>query len=151
MKYRNTTTAEIIEAVQATRSGTHDIPGGIMYLDEGDWMVTRADGSVEGYQSSHPFWSDYEEVVQTRVVEVTVGAAKTFAAERLTGTGWVRGASKASQAEAEADVPAKPVERVVKEFEGGAVKAELVVGDDPKTPEVETSFWQRTLEFLGIR
>ena len=150
MKYRNKNTGEVVTAIQATRSGMHEIPGGVMYLDDGDWMVTRADGSVEGYQEAHPFWVDHDEIVETRVVEVNDGKAVTYVAERKTGTGWVRGTAKASQALAEADVPAKPVERVVKEFEGGVLKNELVVGDDPLTPEVETSFFRRVLNFIGL-
>lgn len=150
MKYRNTSTGEIIEATQSTTRGSRPIPGGEMWLDVDDWLVQRANGEYEGYQPSHPFWADYDEVVETRVVKVEVGKTVAYHAERLTTTGWVRGSAKATLAEAEADMPAKPVEAIVKTYEGGVLTAELAVGDDPSTPQVETTFWQKVKSFVGL-
>lgn len=151
MKYRHRTTGEIIEATQSTTRGSRPIPGGEMWLDVDDWLVQRANGTHEGYQTSHPFWQDYEEVTQTRVVKIEDDAGTRYAPERRTGTGWVRGATVATQKAAEAAVVSAPVVTVVKAFEGGEVKAELVAGDNPATPEVETSFWSKVLEFVGVR
>jgi len=88
--------------------------------------------------------------VQTRVVRVVDGQGTRYHAERLTGTGWVRGAARTTQAQAEADTPQRPVETVLKEFAGGALASELVVGDNPATPRVETSWWRRALAFVGF-
>lgn len=131
MKYRNRNTNEVVTAIQATRSGMHEIPGGVMYLDEGDWMVTRADGSVEGYQSSHPFWSDHDEIVETRVVKIEDSGDVGFYVERLHPDGWKREAEKhllIEIAETQAKVVAqrqvvKPKETIVSELEGVTVKA----------------------------
>lgn len=152
MKYRNRTTGEVIEATEHTGpDGQTAIPGGSMWLGTGDRLVKRADGSYEGYQASHPFWADYAEIVETRVVKVEVGKTTTYHAERLTPTGWVRGDAMASVAEAEADMPAKPVEAIVKTYEGGVLTAELAVGDNPATPQIETTWWQKALAFVGIK
>lgn len=145
MKYRNKKTAEIIEATQATRTGLHAIPGGIMHLDEGDWMVTRADGSVEGYQSTHPFWQDYAEVVQTRVVKVDDSGDIGFYVERLYPEGWKRETEKhllieIAETEAKAVAQRTPVrakQTVVSELEDVTVK--------PKGTLVE-----RALQFFGL-
>lgn len=150
MKYRHRTTGEIIEATQSTTRGSRPIPGGEMWLDVDDLLVERADGTHEGYAPSHPFWADYDEVVQTRVVKVEVGKTTTYHAERLTPSGWVRGTAMTTLAEAEAGMPAKPVETVVKAYEGGVLTAELAVGDNPETAAVETTFWQKVLSFVGI-
>ena len=115
MKYRNTLTDEVIEVTEHTGTdGPTNIPGGQMWLGTGDRLVKRADGSYEGYQPSHPFWADYDEIVETRVVKVEVGKTTTYHAERLTERGWVRGSAKATQALAEVDVPVKPVETIVR-------------------------------------
>ena len=115
MKYRHRTTAEVIEVTEHTGpDGPTNIPGGSMWLGTGDRLVKRADGSYEGYQPSHPFWADYDEVVETRVVKVEVGKTTTYHAERMTERGWVRGSAKATQALAEVDVPVKPVETIVR-------------------------------------
>lgn len=151
MKYRHKTTGEIVEATQSTTRGSRPIPGGEMWLDVDDLLVERADGTHEGYQTSHPFWQDFEEVVQTRIVKVDDDAGTRYFPERLTATGWVRGAEKATQKAAEAAVVTAPVVTIVKAFEGGVAKAELVAGDDPATPEIETSFWSKVLEFVGVR
>jgi len=151
MKYRHKTTGEIIEATRSATRGSRPIPGGEMWLDVDDLLVERADGTHEGYAPSHPFWADYDEVVQTRVVKIEDDAGTRYAPERLTGTGWVRGATMPTQKAAEAAVVSAPRLTVVKAFEGGEVKAELVAGDNPATPEVETSFWSKVLEFVGVR
>lgn len=88
--------------------------------------------------------------VQTRVVKVADGQGTRYHAERLTGTGWVRGEAMATMKDAEADLPQKPVETVLKEFAAGALASELVVGDNPATPQVETSWWRRALAFVGF-
>lgn len=151
MKYRHRATAEVIEVTEHTGpDGPTNIPGGSMWLGTGDRLVKRADGSYEGYQPSHPFWADYDEIVETRVVKVETGKTVVYHAERLTPTGWVRGDAMASVAEAEADMPAKPVEAIVKTYEGGVLTAELAVGDNPETAAVETTFWQKVLSFVGI-
>lgn len=114
MKYRHRTTAEVVEVTaHMGPDGQVNIPTGIMWLGTGDRLVKRADGSYEGYQPSHPFWADYDEIVETRVVKVEVGKTTTYHAERLTETGWVRGSGKATQALAEADTPVKPIETIV--------------------------------------
>lgn len=115
MKYRHRTTAEVVEVTaHMGPDGQVNIPTGIMWLGTGDLLVKRADGSYEGYQASHPFWADYDEIVETRVVKVEVGKTTTYHAERLTERGWVRGSAKATQALAEVDVPVKPVETIVR-------------------------------------
>ena len=115
MKYRNRTTGETIEVTEHTGpDGPTSIPGGSMWLGTGDRLVKRADGSYEGYQPSHPFWADFEEVTQTRVVKIEDDTGTRYAPELLTGTGWVRGSAKATQALAEVDVPVKPVETIVR-------------------------------------
>lgn len=114
MKYRHKVTGETIEATRSTTRGSRPIPGGEMWLDVDDWLVQRADGTHEGYAPSHPFWADYDEIVETRVVKVEVGKTTTYHAERLTERGWVRGSAKATQALAEVDVPVKPVETIVR-------------------------------------
>lgn len=151
MKYRHRTTGEVIEVTEHTGpDGPTNIPGGSMWLGTGDRLVKRADGSYEGYQASHPFWADYEEVVQTRVVKIEDDAGTRYFPERLTATGWVRGAERATQKAAESAVVSAPKLTVVKAFEGGEAKAELVAGDDPSTPEVETSWWRKVLAFVGF-
>lgn len=150
MKYRHRTTGEIIEATQSTTRGSRPIPGGEMWLDVDDWLVQRANGEYEGYAPSHPFWADYAEIVETRVVGVNDGKGLKYHAEKLTPAGWIRGDAKTTQADAEADVPVKPTVVVLKEYEDGEVKAQLVVGDDPETPAVETSFWQKVKAFVGL-
>ena len=150
MKYRHKTTGEIVEATQSTTRGSRPIPGGEMWLDVDDLLVERADGTHEGYAPSHPFWADYDEVVQTRVVKVDDDAGTRYFPERLTATGWVRGAERATQKAAESAVVSAPKLTVVKAFEGGEAKAELVAGDDPSTPEVETSWWRKVLAIVGI-
>lgn len=124
MKYRHKTTGEIIEATRSATRGSRPIPGGEMWLDVDDWLVQRANGEYEGYQSSHPFWQDFEEVVQTRVVKVDDDAGTRYFPERLTATGWVRGTEKATQKAAEAAIVSAPVVTIVKAFEGGAAKAD---------------------------
>lgn len=152
MKYRHKTTSEIIEVTESTTEGERPIPRGVMWLGVGDRLVKRESGEHEGYQPSHPFWADYDEVVETRVVKVEAGKTVVYHAERLTPTGWVRGSAKATQAlaEVEADMPAKPVETVVKAYEGGVLTAELAVGDNPETAAVETTFWQKVKSFVGL-
>ena len=150
MKYRHRTTGELIEVTQSTTTGQREIPGGSMWLGEGDRLVQRANGEFEGYQPSHPFWADFEEVVQTRVVKIEDDTGTRYAPERLTGTGWVRGATVATQKDAESAVVSAPKLTVVKAFESGEVKAELVAGDDPATPEIETSWWRKALAIVGI-
>lgn len=151
MKYRHRTTTETIEVTEHTGpDGSVNIPSGQMWLGTGDLLVKREDGSYEGYQPSHPFWADYDEVVETRVVKVEVGKTTTYHAERLTERGWVRGDAMATLAEAEADMPAKPVEAIVKTYEGGVLTAELAVGDNPETAAVETTFWQKVKSFVGL-
>lgn len=102
MKYRHRTTNELIVATQATRSGAHEYPGGAMHLDEGDWLVRRADGTHEGYQESHPFWQDYRPVKIVRIVRVDDNGTRTFRIERLTRKGWVVKGEGATLAEARA-------------------------------------------------
>lgn len=115
MKYLNRITGEVIDVTEhAGSDGQVNTPAGVMWLGTGDRLVKRASGAHEGYQSSHPFWADYDEIVQTRVVRVVDGQGARYHAERLTGTGWVRGAARTTQAQAEADTPTKPVETVVK-------------------------------------
>lgn len=150
MKYRHKTTGEVIEVTESTTEGERPIPRGVMWLGVGDRLVKRESGEHEGYQPTHPFWADYAEIVETRVVKVDDDAGTRYFPERLTATGWVRGAEKATQKAAEAAVVSAPVVTVVKAFEGGEVKAELVAGDNPDTPEVETSWWRRALAFVGI-
>lgn len=124
MKYRHKVTGETIEATQSTTRGSRPIPGGEMWLDVDDLLVERADGAHEGYAPSHPFWSDYDEVVQTRVVRVDDDAGTRYFPERLTAAGWVRGAEKATQKAAEATVVSAPVVTIIKAFEGGVAKAD---------------------------
>lgn len=125
MKYRHRVTGEVIEATQhAGPDGPTNIPGGSMWLGTGDRLVKRESGEYEGYQSSHPFWQDFEEVVQTRVVKVDDDAGTRYFPERLTATGWVRGTEKATQKAAEAAIVSAPVVTIVKAFEGGAAKAD---------------------------
>lgn len=150
MKYRHKVSGEIIEVTESTTEGQRPVGRGVMWLGVGDLLVQRASGEYEGYQPTHPFWADYEEVVETRVVSVSDGKATRYHAEKLTPAGWIRGDAKTTQAEAEADVPVKPTVVVLKEFEGGQVKAQLVVGDDPETPAVETTFWQKVKAFVGL-
>lgn len=120
MKYRHRTTAEVIEVTAHTGAdGVVSIPGGQMWLGTGDLLVKRESGEHEGYQPSHPFWADYDEVVETRVVKVEAGKTVAYHAERLTERGWVRGSAKATQALAEVDAPVKPVETIVR---GGVAK-----------------------------
>lgn len=115
MKYQHRNTGEVIEVTtHQGPDGQTNIPNGVMWLGTGDRLVKREDGTHEGYQSSHPFWADYDEVVETRVVKVEVGKTITYHAERLTERGWVRGSAKATQALAEVDVPVKPVETIVR-------------------------------------
>lgn len=102
MKLRHRTTSELITATQATRSGAHEYPGGAMHLDEGDWLVKRADGTHEGYQESHPFWQDYRPVKIVRIVRVDDNGTRTFRIERLTRKGWVVKGEGATLAEARA-------------------------------------------------
>lgn len=151
MKYRHRITGETIEVTEHTGpDGPTNIPGGSMWLGTGDRLVKRADGSYEGYQPTHPIWQDFDEVVETRVVKVEAGKTVAYHAERLTTTGWVRGDAMATLAEAEADMPAKPVEAIVKTYEGGVLTAELAVGDNPETAAVETTFWQKVKSFVGL-
>lgn len=153
MKYRNAKTGETIEATPHDGEYTEwRAPDGtLMGLDPGDVVIRRATGEYEKAPLSHPFWTDFAEVVETRIVKIEDDTGTRYAPERLTGTGWVRGATVATQKAAESAVVSAPRLTVVKAFEGGAVKAELVAGDNPATPEVETSFWSKVLEFVGVR
>jgi len=120
MKYQHRKTGEVIEVTEHTGpDGQTNIPGGQMWLGTGDRLVKRESGEYEGYQPSHPFWQDFDEIVETRVVQVETGKAVVYHAERKTLTGWVRGSAKATQALAEVDVPVKPVETIVR---GGVAK-----------------------------
>ena len=125
MKLKHKTTGELIHATQATKSGPHDVPGGgSMYLDEGDYLVRRADGSHEGYQESHPFWADYRPVKIVRIVRVDDNGTRTFRIERLTRKGWVvkgEGATlaEARAARASAESGEEPTETVVEVTEDG--------------------------------
>ena len=115
MKYRNTLTDEVIEVTEHTGpDGPTNTPGGSMWLGTGDRLVKRESGEYEGYQPTHDFWNDYDEIVETRVVKVEAGKTVAYHAERLTERGWVRGSAKATQALAEVDVPVKPVETIVR-------------------------------------
>ncbi len=153
MKYHNKMTGETIDATphDGEYAEWRAPDGTLLGLDQGDVIIRRASGEYEKAPFSHPFWSDYDEVVQTRVVKVADDAGTRYFPERLTAAGWVRGAERATQKAAEAAVVSAPVVTIVKAFEGGQVKAELVAGDNPDTPEVETSFWSKVLEFVGVR
>lgn len=124
MKYRHKVTGETIESTRSTTRGSRPIPGGEMWLDVDDLLVERADGTHEGYAPSHPFWADFDEVVQTRVVKVADDAGTRYFPERLTAAGWVRGTEKATQKAAEAAIVSAPVVTVVKALEGGVAKAD---------------------------
>ena len=145
MKYRNTKTDEIIEVEYSTTEGTRSIQNGVMWLGVGDALVKRADGTYEGYQPEHSFWADFEEVVQTRVVEVKDKADTGYYVERLTPKGWMRDPEKhlmTEIAETRAKVIAQtpidaPTEKVVSELEDQAIK--------PKP-----SFLGRLAEFVGL-
>ena len=152
MKFRNAKTGETIEATphDGEYAEWRAPDGTLMGLDPGDVVIRRASGEYEKAQPSHPFWSNFVEVVETRVVKIEDDAGTRYAPERLTGTGWVRGPEVATQKAAEAAVVTAPKLTVVKAFEGGEAKAELVAGDDPSTPEVETSWWRKVLAIVGI-
>ena len=150
MRYRHKVTGDVLD-VRTHQGEPADIriENTILGVADGD-RIFRLPDRWEKAPADHPMWADYDEVVETRVVKVKVGKTTTYHAERLTETGWVRGAPMATMAEAEADMPQKPVETVVKEFAGGALASELVVGDNPATPQVETSWWRRALAFVGF-
>jgi len=138
MKYRHKTTSEVIEVTESTAEGERPVGRGIMWLGVGDLLVKRASGEYEGYQPSHPFWADFEEVPETRVVRVVNGTGTRYHAERMTLKGWVRGQARLTATAAEQDVVDVDVEEV------------LVRGDEPSTPQIETSYWKRFINFIGL-
>lgn len=123
MKFRHKTTGELIHARRHDgEGGPVRFPGGEMYLDPGDYLVRRADGSYEGYQRSHPFWADYTPVRIVRLVRVDRGGTRSFRVERLTANGWQVRATGATLAEVRANLAAADddeTETVLETYEDG--------------------------------
>lgn len=123
MKFKHKTTGAIINAKRHEgEDGPVEYPGGSMWLGNGDWLVTREDGSREGYQPGHPFWTDYAPVRTVRVVRHDLGGTRTFRIERLTPNGWKVRATGATLAEARAALTAandEETETVLETYEDG--------------------------------
>lgn len=123
MKFRHKTTGELIHARRHDgEGGPVRFPGGEMYLDPGDYLVRRADGTHEGYPADHPFWNDYAPVRIVRVVRINRGGTRSWRVDRLTRAGWQVRATGATVAEVRANLAAADddeTETVIETYEDG--------------------------------